>query len=103
MNDPPTAVVGFRKQRARRAVRCRLSMNHPPTALVGFRTSHILCVAGILDFRTVSAGGGIRIFHTPQGVQTQNAIPASLGCSVLSAILKLWKLVCISLNPVSPR
>src|SRR6185436_8670722 len=34
MNDPPTALVGFK----RRAAACpgRLSMNDPPTALVGF-------------------------------------------------------------------
>src|SRR5262244_397567 len=34
MNDPPTALVGFRKSDWA-AVRRRLSMNHPPTALVG--------------------------------------------------------------------
>ena len=34
MNDPPTALVGFR---APRQVPCRLSMNEPPTALVGFK------------------------------------------------------------------
>src|SRR6185295_4928760 len=36
MNNPPTALVGFRKGGRGVAV-CRSSMNNPPTALVGFR------------------------------------------------------------------
>jgi hypothetical protein len=35
MNDPPTALVGFRETEPAGRF-CRLSMNDPPTALVGF-------------------------------------------------------------------
>jgi hypothetical protein len=41
MNNPPTALVGFRTNRGVSLVGgvCRLSMNNPPTALVGFVAS----------------------------------------------------------------
>jgi len=56
MNDPPTALVGLRKEG--RAILCRLSMNDPPTALVGFAEgiSPFLCRLGMNNPPTALVG-----------------------------------------------
>jgi hypothetical protein len=53
LNDPPTALVGFRKTRSHRHLVCRLSLNDPPTALVGVRKTrshrHLVCRLSLND------------------------------------------------------